>query len=47
MIYRITEEEYEAIRQAEKATTNKRVSQRLKVLYYPQFKPVSKSTHAL
>ncbi len=32
MIYRITEEEYEAIRQAEKATTNKRVSQRLKVL---------------
>jgi len=32
MFYRITEEEYEAIKKAEKATTNKRVSQRLKVL---------------
>ena len=32
MSYRITEEEYEAIKKAEKATTNKRVSQRLKVL---------------
>ena len=32
MSYRIKEEEYEAIKKAEKATTNKRVSQRLKVL---------------
>ena len=32
MFYRITEEEYEAIKKAEKATTNKRISQRLKVL---------------
>ena len=32
MSYRIKEEEHEAIKKAEKATTNKRVSQRLKVL---------------
>ena len=32
MSYRIKKEEYEAIKKAEKATTNKRVSQRLKVL---------------
>lgn len=32
MFYRITEEEYEVIKKAEKATTNKRISQRLKVL---------------
>ncbi len=32
MMYRITEEEYEAIKKAEKETRNKRVAQRLKVL---------------
>ena len=32
MLYRITEEECEAIKKAEKVTTNKRISQRLKVL---------------